>query len=69
MTSKRWKEPQITCMMGGPQPYNFEPVRRERANEELPRTDGGQSQMHGQRRMSGELLSFSNAATSAGASQ
>ena len=30
----------------GPQPYNFEPVRRERANEELPRTDGRQSQLN-----------------------
>ena len=33
-------------MYDGPQQYNFEPVRRERANEELPRTDGGQSQLN-----------------------
>ena len=30
----------------GPQPYNFKPVRRERANEELQRTDGLQSQLN-----------------------
>ena len=29
-------------MYDGPQQYNFEPVRRERANEELPRTDQSQ---------------------------
>ena len=33
-------------MYDGPQQYNFEPVRRERANEELPRSDGGQSQLN-----------------------
>ena len=33
-------------MHDGPQPYNFEPVRRERANEELLRTDGGQRQLN-----------------------
>ena len=31
----------------GPQPYNFIPNRRERANEELPRPDGLQSQLNG----------------------
>ena len=30
----------------GPQQYNFEPFRHERANEELPRTDGGQRQLN-----------------------
>ena len=30
----------------GPQPYHFEPVRREGANEELRSTDGGQSQLN-----------------------
>ena len=33
-------------MYDDPQQYHFEPVRRERANEELPRTDGGQSQLN-----------------------
>jgi len=33
-------------MHDGPQPYNCEPARRERANEELPRTDGRQSQLN-----------------------
>jgi hypothetical protein len=33
-------------MYDGPQLYNFEPVRRERVNEELSRTDGGQSQLN-----------------------
>ena len=34
-------------MYDGPWQYNFEPVRHERANGELPRTDGGQSQLNG----------------------
>ena len=33
-------------MYDGPQQYNFEPVRCERENEELPITDGGQSQLN-----------------------
>ena len=45
MASKRWQEPQNN-MYDGPQQYHFEPVRRERANEELPRTDGGQIQLN-----------------------
>uniref|UniRef100_A0A8C5D3V0 P2X purinoreceptor 7 intracellular domain-containing protein n=1 Tax=Gadus morhua TaxID=8049 RepID=A0A8C5D3V0_GADMO len=30
----------------GPQPYNFEPVRRMRGNEEIPRADGRQRQIN-----------------------
>ena len=33
-------------MYDGPQPYSVEPCRRERANEELQRTDGRQSQLN-----------------------
>ena len=33
-------------MYDGPQQHNFESVGRERANEELPRPDGGQSQLN-----------------------
>ena len=42
---KRWQKPLI--VYDGPQPYNFEPSRHERANEELPRPDGRQSQLNG----------------------
>jgi len=44
-----WDEEELarrSNMHDGPQPYNFEPARRERANEELPRTDGHQSQLN-----------------------
>ena len=33
-------------MYDGPQPYHLEADRRERANEELQRTDGRQSQLN-----------------------
>ena len=45
-----WDEEEVartTNMYDDPQPYNFEPNRRERANEELPRHDGRQSQLNG----------------------
>ena len=42
-----WDEvARTTSMYDGPQPYHFEPVRCERANEELPRPDGRQSQLN-----------------------
>ena len=45
-----WDEEEVartTQMYDGPQPYNIEPNRRERSNEELPRPDGRQSQLNG----------------------
>lgn len=45
-----WDEEEVaitTKMYDGPQPYNIEPNRRERSNEELPRPDGRQSQLNG----------------------
>ena len=48
--ASNWDEEEVARttndIYDGPQPYNFEPVRRERANEELPRTDGRQSQLN-----------------------
>ena len=45
-----WDEEDVaktTNVYNGPQPYNFEPSRHERANEELPRPDGRQRQLNG----------------------
>jgi len=45
-----WDEEEVartTNMYDGPQLYHFKPIRRERANEELPRPDGRQSQLNG----------------------
>jgi hypothetical protein len=48
--ASNWDEEEVArttnYIYDGPQPYNFEPVRREGANEELPRIDGRQSQLN-----------------------
>jgi len=43
-----WDEEELARdnMYDDPQPYKVKPARRERANEELPRTDGRQSQLN-----------------------
>lgn len=48
--ASNWDEEEVARptvnIYDGPQPYNFEPFRRERANEEIPRADGRQRQIN-----------------------
>lgn len=45
-----WDEEEVArttnSIYDGPQPYNFEPVRRESLNEQLSRPDGHQRQLN-----------------------
>ena len=42
--ASNWDEEEVARttvnIYDGPQPYNFEPVRLQRANEKIPRADG-----------------------------
>ena len=48
--ASNWDEEEVARttnnMYDGPQPYNFEPFRCERANEEWPKTKGSQTQLN-----------------------
>ena len=48
--ASNWDEEEVerptVNIYDGPQPYNFEPFRRDRTNEEIPRADGNQRQIN-----------------------